>query len=260
MSIEIVVEDCREVLPRLPGEVAQMVITSPPYNIGKEYEKRAPIEEWAADQAAVITEAARLLKDGGSICWQVGNYVTDGEIIPLDSFIIPAMREAGLKIRNRIVWTFGHGLHCKNRLSGRHETIVWATKGDAYTFNLDPLRVPQKYPQKRYFKGPRKGELSGNPLGKNPGDVWDIPDVKHNHPEKTEHPCQFPEDLVERLILGLSGPYDLIIDPYAGSGTTGAVAKRLDRRAILIERDPAYAAIARARLSEPDDLLKGTAA
>lgn len=260
MSIQVIVEDCRDVLPRLPDGTAQMVVTSPPYNIGKEYEKRAPIDEWASDQAKVIAEAARLLKDDGSICWQVGNYVEDGEIIPLDSLIIPAMRDAGLKIRNRIVWTFGHGLHCKNRLSGRHETIVWATKGSTYTFNLDPLRVPQKYPQKRYFKGPRKGELSGNPLGKNPGDVWDIPNVKHNHPEKTDHPCQFPEDLVERLVLALSSPDDLIVDPYAGSGTTGAVAKRLERRAILIERDPAYAAIARSRLSPPDDLLKGVAA
>lgn len=260
MSVRILVGDCRELLRSLPDGSVQMVVTSPPYNIGKEYEKRAPISEWAADQAKVIAEAARLLSDGGSICWQVGNYVTDGEIIPLDSFIIPAMREAGLKIRNRIVWAFGHGLHCKNRLSGRHETIVWATKGDTYTFNLDPLRVPQKYPQKRYFKGPRKGELSGNPLGKNPGDVWDIPNVKHNHPEKTEHPCQFPEGLVERLMVGLSDPGDLVLDPYAGSGTTGAVAARLSRRALLLELNPEYAEIARRRLSGDAGMLARSAA
>lgn len=248
MSVEMKIGDCREELRRLTSGSAQLIITSPPYNIGKAYEKRAPLEVWADDQARVIAEAARIVCDGGSVCWQIGNYVNAGEIVPLDSLIVPLMREAGLKIRNRIVWTFGHGLHCKNRLSGRHETIVWATKGDQYTFNLDPLRVPQKYPQKRYFKGPRKGELSGNPLGKNPGDVWDIPNVKHNHPEKTDHPCQYPESLVERLVQALTDEGDLVVDPYAGSGTTGAAAMRLNRRAILIEREPAYVSIAQERL------------
>ncbi|MEC9244619.1 MAG: site-specific DNA-methyltransferase [Pseudomonadota bacterium] len=259
-SILIENGDCRKILPMMPADTAQMVITSPPYNIGKEYEKRTTLEKWAADQKEVIAEAARILREGGHACWQVGNHVSAGEVIPLDSIIIPAMREAGLKIRNRIVWTFGHGLHCRKRLSGRHETIIWGTKGDAYTFNLDPIRVPQKYPQKRYFKGPRKGELSGNPLGKNPGDVWDIPNVKHNHPEKTEHPCQFPEDLVSRLVLALTEPRDLIIDPYAGSGTTGVVAARHGRDAVLIEREASYIAIARDRLSLPISFQKGAAA
>lgn len=248
MSVEIRVGDCHEELLRLPSGSAQLVITSPPYNIGKEYEKRTSLELWADDQAQIIAEAARIVCDGGSVCWQVGNYVSDGEIVPLDSIIVPLMREAGLKIRNRIVWTFGHGLHCKNRLSGRHETILWATKGSEYRFNLDPIRVPQKYPQKRYFKGPRKGELSGNPLGKNPGDVWDIPNVKHNHPEKTAHPCQYPESIVERLVLALTNEGDLVLDPYAGSGTTGVAALRLNRKALLIEREPDYVMIAKKRL------------
>ncbi|WP_199864372.1 site-specific DNA-methyltransferase, partial [Rhizobium sp. EC-SD404] len=96
--------------------------------------------------------------------------------------------------------------------------------------------------------GPKKGQLSGHPLGKNPGDVWDIPNVKHNHREKTSHPCQFPEALIERLVAALTNEGDRIVDPYAGSGTTGAVAQRLDRRAFLIERDSSYAAIARNRV------------
>ena len=107
-------------------------------------------------------------------------------------------------MRNRIVWHFEHGLHCSRRLSGRYETIMWFTKGDDYVFELDPIRVPQKYPGKKYFKGPKAGQYSCNPLGKNPGDVWTIPNVKSNHVEKTGHPCQFPVELIERLVLALT--------------------------------------------------------
>lgn len=246
--VEIVVGDCLKELRALPSGSAQLVVTSPPYAIGKAYDDRLTIEEWTSNQATVIAEAARVMTNTASICWQVGNFVSDGEVIPLDSIIIPLMRNVGLKMRSRIVWHFGHGLHCRRRLSGRHETVVWATKGDDFTFNLDAIRVPQKYPQKKHYKGPKKGQLSGHPLGKNPGDVWDIPNVKHNHPEKTGHPCQFPEALIERLLAALTNKGDLVVDPYAGSGTTGAVTQRLDRRALLIERDPGYAAIARKRL------------
>jgi adenine-specific DNA-methyltransferase len=246
--VEIVVGDCLEELRALPSGSAQLVVTSPPYNVGKAYDDNLTIDEWTSNQAEVLAEAARVTSDTGSLCWQVGNFVGGGEIIPLDSIIIPLMRDIGLKMRNRIVWSSGHGLHCKHRLSGRHETVVWATKGDDFTFNLDPIRVPQKYPQKKHYKGPKKGQLSGHPLGKNPGDVWDIPNIKHNHPEETLHPCQFPEALIERLVAALTNEGDLIVDPYAGSGTTGAVAQRLDRRAFLIDRDPGYAAIARRRI------------
>jgi adenine-specific DNA-methyltransferase len=246
--VEIVVGDCLGELRKLPSGSAQLVVTSPPYNVGKAYDDRMTIEEWTSNQATVIAEAARVMTNTASVCWQVGNFVCKGEVIPLDSIIIPLMRNAGLKMRSRIVWHFGHGLHCRHRLSGRHETVVWATKGDDFTFNLDPIRVPQKYPQKKHYKGPKKGQLSGHPLGKNPGDVWDIPNVKHNHREKTSHPCQFPEALIERLVAALTNDGDLIVDPYAGSGTTGAVAQRLGRQALMIERDPSYAAIARKRL------------
>jgi adenine-specific DNA-methyltransferase len=127
----------------------------------------------------------RLLHPRGSICWQVGNHVDDGEVVPLDIVLYPIFKEHGLKLRNRIVWHFEHGLHCTKRLSGRYETILWFTKSNDYTFNLDPIRVPSKYPGKKHFKGPRAGQLSGNPLGKNPSDVWIFPNVKNNHVEKT---------------------------------------------------------------------------
>ena len=123
-------------------------------------------------------------------------------------------------MRNRIIWTFGHGLNSVRRFSGRHETILWSTKGDSLEFNLDEVRVPQKYAGKRAYKGPHKGELSGNPLGKNPSDVWEIPNVKAKHIEKTEHPCQFPVAIPQRLIKALTHENALILDPFMGSGTT----------------------------------------
>jgi adenine-specific DNA-methyltransferase len=109
--------------------------------------------------------------------------------------------------------------------------------------------VPQKYPGKRHFKGPRAGEPSCHPLGKNPGDVWTIPNVKHNHVEKTIHPCQFPVELVERLVLALTEPGDLVLDPYLGVGTTAVAAVRHGRRATGAEVDPRFVRVARERIA-----------
>lgn len=216
--------DCMDFLRTMPDESVQLVVTSPPYNIGKEYEEVLDIDIYKAQQQRVIEECIRILKPDGSICWQVGNYVDDGEIIPLDILLYDCFKENGLRLRNRIVWHFGHGLHCKNRFSGRYETIIWFTKSDDYVFNLDPVRVPQKYPGKRHFKGPKKGKLSGNPKGKNPSDVWNIPNVKANHIEKTDHPCQFPVALVQRLVLSMTNEGDLVFDPFTGVGTTVVAA------------------------------------
>lgn len=198
----------------------KLIMTSPPYNIGKSYEKKSPLKNYIQDQAQVISECVRLLHPNGSLCWQVGNHVHDGEIFPLDIILYHIFKDHGLKLRNRIVWHFEHGLHCSNRMSGRYETIMWFTKGDDYTFNLDPIRVPSKYPNKKYYKGPKAGQLSSNPNGKNPGDVWIFPNVKHNHAEKTIHPCQFPVELVERLVLSMTDEGDSVFDPYMGVGST----------------------------------------
>ena len=156
--------------------------------------------------------------------------------------------ELGLIPRNRIVWTFGHGLHCKKRFSGRYETVLWFSKGEDYTFNLDDVRVPQKYPAKKHYKGAKKGQLSGNPLGKNPEDVWDIPNIKNNHPEKTAHPCQFPELLAERLIKALSPVGGVVLDCFMGSGSTGVPSLKNNRNFIGIEKDENYFEIARKRI------------
>ena len=237
-----------DLLRSMPDGSVQLVVTSPPYNLGKAYEKRSALDDYLDWQSTVIAQCVRVLAPRGSICWQVGNYVHAGEIIPLDIALFPAFAKHGLKLRNRIVWHFEHGLHCSRRLSGRHETILWFTKSDAYTFSLDPIRVPQKYPGKKHFKGPNAGKLSGNPLGKNPGDVWILPNVKNNHVEKTIHPCQFPVELVERFVLSLSEPGDLVLDPFTGVGTTIAAAIKNDRRGCGAELMPEYIAIAQERI------------
>lgn len=223
--------DCLDLLSSIPDKTVQLIITSPPYNIGKEYEKKLDIQEYVYQQSKVIDECARILKDEGSICWEVGNYVNNGEIIPLDILLYNSFVKNGLRLRNRIVWHFGHGLHCTKRFSGRYETIIWFTKSDDYTFNLDNIRIPQKYPGKKHFKGPNNGKYSCNPKGKNPSDVWDIPNVKNNHIEKTSHPCQFPIALVQRLILALSNEQDIVFDPFLGVGST-AIAGIINNRKV----------------------------
>jgi adenine-specific DNA-methyltransferase len=155
-----------------------------------------------------------------------------------------------LRLRNRIIWHFEHGLHCKQRFSGRHETILWYTKGDDYVFNLDDVRVAQKYPGKRAYQGKNRGEYSGNPLGKNPGDVWIIPNVKGNHIEKTGHPCQFPIELPARLILALSNQGDLVLDPFLGVGSTAVAAILFKRKAVGSDIVKEYVAIARKRIQD----------
>ena len=245
---DVVCKDNLNYMRGLDNESIQLIITSPPYNLGKEYERRKSMDIYIEEQVACIAEAVRLLAPGGSICWQVGNHVDDGEVFPLDVILYQRFKDHNLKLRNRIVWTFGHGLHCQKRLSGRHETILWFTKSDDYVFNLDPIRVPSKYPNKRYFKGPRKGELSGNPLGKNPSDVWEIPNVKSNHVEKTDHPCQFPVGLVERLVLALSNEGDNVLDPYIGVGTTAIAALKHNRHAFGCDLTPEYIDIAWERI------------
>ena len=240
--------DCRELLRQIPAGAIQLVVTSPPYNLGKEYESRLDLNDYLSQQQGVITECARILSDGGSICWQVGNYVDDVAIIPLDSLLYPIFAGLGLKMRNRIVWHFEHGLHCSRRLSGRYETIMWFTKGDDYVFELDPIRVPQKYPGKKYFKGPKAGQYSCNPLGKNPGDVWTIPNVKSNHVEKAGHPCQFPVELIERLVLALSRQGDWVLDPFLGTGTSVIAAVLHERRGIGAELIHKYVQTSRSRI------------
>lgn len=241
---------CLDLMKDIPNNYVTLIVTSPPYNIGKEYEKKLKLEEYVLQQKKVINECHRILHPNGSICWQVGNYVNKGEIIPLDTVLYPLFNKLGLKLRNRIIWNFEHGLHCSKRFSGRYETINWFTKSDSYTFNLDPVRVPQKYTGKKHFKGPKAGQYSCNPLGKNPGDVWSIPNVKSNHIEKTDHPCQFPVELIERLVLSMTNEQDVVFDPFLGTGTTIIAAIRHNRTGIGAEIMEKYVRISRERIQK----------
>lgn len=242
--------DCLNLLKDIPDKSIQLIVTSPPYNIGKEYERRLKPEVYLEQQALIIRECVRCLSSGGSICWQVGNYIDQGSIVPLDTVLYPIFIDLGLKMRNRIIWHFEHGLHCSRRFSGRYETIMWFTKTDDYVFNLDPVRVPQKYPGKKYFKGPKAGNYSCNPLGKNPGDLWIIPNVKNNHVEKTNHPCQFPVELVERLVLSLTNKDDWVLDPFLGTGSSVIAAIRHQRKGAGAELVEEYSELAKTRIRQ----------
>ena len=248
-------EDNLAFIKKIPDEHIKLIVTSPPYNLGKNYEAKTSLDSYLETQERVVEECVRILHPRGSICWQVGNYVENGEIVPLDTILYPIFKSKGLSLRNRIVWQFGHGLHCRRRLSGRYETINWWTKSDDYTWNLDPIRVPSKYPGKRHFKGPNVGKLSGNPKGKNPSDVWSFPNVKANHPEKTIHPCQFPVELVERLVLSMTHEQDRVFDPYMGVGSSVVAALMHDRLGFGCDIVPEYVEIARQRV---DELREGT--
>ncbi len=231
--------DCLKLLKEIPDQSVDLVVTSPPYCMNKAYEdEKDDINTFRFMLNRIFDDIYRILKTGGSICWQVGYHVTNSYIIPLDYLVYELFSSKSteldipLILRNRIIWTFGHGLNSTRRFSGRHEMILWFTKGNKYNFNLDDVRIPQKYPGKRYYKGDHKGELSGNPLGKNPSDVWDIPNVKANHVEKTGHPCQFPVALPQRLIRALTVADGVVLDPFMGSGTT-ALASYIEGRKFI---------------------------
>jgi len=254
--------DSYDFLKTIPSNIAMLIITSPPYNVGKEYETRTSMQAYLESQEPVIDQLVRILNDEGSICWQVGNFVEDSEVFPLDIFYYNIFKKKQLKLRNRIIWHFGHGLHASKRFSGRYETVLWFSKSDDYVFNLDDVRIPAKYPGKTHFKGKNKGKPSGNPLGKNPSDIWElivnewesglwnIPNVKANHPEKTIHPCQFPIELVERCVLALTNENDWILDPYCGVGSALIAGLIHNRKVIGCDKEVNYINVAKERIAD----------
>ena len=240
--------DAFDELDKVRDASCKLIVTSPPYNIGKEYERdqRLSLREYIRWLDKIVGKLCQKVATDGHICWQSGSFIEDGEVFPLDAFFYRMFKRRGLKLRNRIIWHFNFGLNAQTRFSGRYETLLWFTKSDDYTFNLDPVRVTQLYPGKRHSskKGAKAGQPSGNPKGKNPSDfwtfdakaafeehpIWDFPNVKSNHPEKTIHPCQFPSELVERCVLALTNDDDLVLDPFLGSGTTAIAALKYGRR------------------------------
>ena len=249
MPTVLFIGDCMKLIRRIPDGSVDLTVTSPPYCIGKEYETSRSVEDFIAAHKLILPEIVRITRDGGSICWQVGYHVANQSAYPLDYPIFSILNDVGgIVLRNRIIWTFGFGMHQTSRFSGRHETVLWFTKGDDYFFDLDAVRIPQKYPGKRRYKGARKGEFSCNPKGKNPGDVWEIPNVKAAHIEKLDHPCQFPVGLVERLVRAMCPKQGIVFDPYMGSASTGVAAVLNDCRFLGAEVNTKYEAMAYRRL------------
>ena len=162
-SFKLINNDRLKLLKKLKSNSVQLVITSPPYNIGKSYEKKKPLNLYLKEQEKTLKECFRVLNKKGSLCWQVGTFIKKNyEIFTLVITIFFFCNKLGLKLKNRIIWHFEHGLHAQQKFSGRYETILWFTKTDEYTFNLDNVRVPQKYPGKLSYKGKNKGKYTGN--------------------------------------------------------------------------------------------------
>jgi len=262
LEYEIKNWDSFKMIKKIKDKSLDLIITSPPYNVGKIYEKKKKLENYLEPYKEFVKDLYDKLSDTWSICWQVWNYIDDWEVFPLDIYYYNIFKEAWFKLRNRIIWHFWHWLHARNRFSWRYETILWFTKTDDYIFNLDDVRVPSKYPWKLHYKWPKKWLPSWNPLWKNPSDFWeaiendwnnlirDIPNVKSNHPEKTIHPCQFPVELVQRCILALTKEWWLVFDPFLGVWSTVVWAILKKRKWLWFEFDKEYINICEKRINE----------
>lgn len=220
-----------------------LVVTSPPYNIGKEYEEVMEINDYLGFMRQWMQNAERKLSEDGSFWLNIGfRKESDGrQYVPWEYDIYPIIRdEMNISLVQQVVWHYKAGVNCRHRFSPRKETWLYCVSDlDNYTFNLDDVRVPAKYPNQK-----KDGELKVNPNGKNPGDVWDIPKVTSGKgrasPERTDHPAQYPEEVIERVIKTSTDPGDVILDPFLGSGTTAKVARDLGRSCIGIELDDEY--------------------
>jgi len=234
----------------LPSEMFDLVITSPPYNIGKEYESVLPVEDYVKWTDRWITDTCRLLNDHGSLLLNLGYISVEakGRAIPLPYLL---WDKVPLYLNQEIVWNYSAGVACKNYLSPRNEKILWYVKDkENYIFNLDAIRDPNvKYPHSK-----RHGKLRVNTLGKNPSDVWEIAKVTtgagRSPAERTAHPCQFPTDLIDRLVLGFSRKGDIVFDPFVGSGTTIESCIKHGRYCVGFEVRKDYCDIAVSRLKE----------
>lgn len=217
--------DVLDFLDGLPDNSVACHIASPPYNVGKGYSTSNDayaFSFWLGWQLQVLSELARTLQDGGTLFYQVGSTRgPDGTLYPIDVLLFQHLQTIGLTFQSRVAWVVPHGLTPKRRLSERYETCLVFSKGVQRTFNPDAARTPAKQPGKRAFKGPRKGELSGNPHGVHPSNVWQVSNAGHNRPGRVEgHPAQMPLELAKRAVLLYSLPGDLVVDCFAGSGTT----------------------------------------
>lgn len=232
--------DCVESMDKLDKNIIDLTITSPPYNIGKEYEKVVPINDYIKWCEKWINLVYHITKDDGAFMLNVGytKIQEKGFAVPI-SYLL--WDKSPFYLIQEIVWNYGAGVATKYTLSPRNEKILWYVKDKSkYTFNLDDIRDKDvKYPNQK-----KNGKLRCNTLGKNPSDVWQIAKVTSGKnrasKERSPHPSQFPADMIERVIMGFSNKGDLILDPFIGSGTTSDVAIKNGRQAIGFEINEKY--------------------
>lgn len=232
--------DCRDYMGRLPEGIIDLTVTSPPYNIGKSYEKPMSLEDYLAWCERWIGDIYQITKPSGSFWLNLGYLAIEerAKAIPIPYLLwdrIPFF------LIQEIVWHYGAGVAGKRFFSPRNEKFLWYTKDPThYTFNLDSVRDPNvKYPNQK-----KNGKIKVNPIGKNPSDVWIFPKVtsgrNRSSKERTNHPAQFPMSVISRIIQASSNPNDLILDPFMGSGTTAFVGLQLGRHVLGFELLPEY--------------------
>ncbi len=222
--------DCIEIMKTLSDKCIDLIFADPPFNIGIKYDThydKMPYEKYYKWSEKWIKESYRLLKDNGTI------YIAIGDEFAAEINII--LKSTGFHFRNWIIWYYTFGQNQRKKFNRAHTHILYFTKDkEHFTFNDKDIRIPSArqliYNDKR-----------ANPTGKVPDDVWQFSRVCGTFKERIgKHPCQMPEDLLELIIKTSSNEGDLVLDPFGGTGTTAAVAKKLKRNFITMEISKEY--------------------
>ncbi len=234
-KIDLRCGDALKLFKEIESESIDVIIADPPYNLGKDYGNNhdsKAFEDYLQFTRCWLAEAKRILKPAGTI------YVFMG--VRFISYLYDILdRELQMFFNSWIVWNYTQGLGKTKGFSPRHDDILMFTKSEKFIFNLDDVRIPQKYYRAR-----------NNMRGANPGDVWKFSHVHYCNVNRQNHPTQKPEGLIERMVLASSNEGGAVLDPFSGSGTTLRVCQQVKRKAIGFELNPDYAGMARARLSE----------
>jgi len=234
-NIEIRIGDALELFKELDDNSINLIIADPPYNLGKNYGNNRDLrgfKEYLTFSGKWLAEAYRVLKETGTI------YVFMG--VRFISYLYDIMdRELPMLFNSWITWHYTQGMGRKTGFSPRHDDILMFNKSGNFTFNLDAVRVPQKYYRER-----------NNMRGANPGDVWQFSHIHYCNENRQNHPTQKPEGLIERMVLASSNEGDTVVDPFAGSGTTLRVCQQLNRDCIAFEINPNYVRMTEERLSK----------
>ena len=240
--------DCLDAMTKLPDEWVALTVTSPPYNIGKEYEQKLPLENYLTWCEQWIAEIYRLVRPDGAFWLNLGylSIPDRAKAIPIPYLLWDRIP---FYLIQEIIWHYGAGVAGRKFFSPRNEKFLWYVKNiDNYTFNLDHVRDPNvKYPNQK-----KNGKIKVNSLGKNPTDVWEFAKVtsgkQRSSQERTPHPAQFPIAVIERIIKAASNTHEIVLDPFMGSGTTALVALDLQRPVIGFEIRKDYCQIAANRI------------